>query len=163
MTALPISVAFSLLCVCISVCLFEWPLEQMWILHHLHNRPRVYCLSCTPSCSSQRDPPPPCHSPGVQKVMMSVSSQGCPQGSWNAAAVSRNPSGLVLRWRHRQIRTQIRCYVSVHVHFPFVCMQSCYISNLVDKAGECHRGDHLFHQPLKSGADTPVHEHADAP
>lgn len=53
----------------------------------------------------------PCHSPGVQKVMMSFPSQGCPQGSWNSATVSRNPSGLVLEWNHRQIRAQLLCYV----------------------------------------------------
>lgn len=112
-------------CVCISVCLFEWPLEQMWILHHLHNRPRVYCLSCTPSCSSQRDPLP---------------------FTWSAKSdderlITRLPAGIL---EHRDGVTQpiwacarmepqtnqntasLLC-VSVHVHFSSVCMQSCYI------------------------------------
>lgn len=85
--------------------------------------------------------PPPCHSPGVQKVMMSVSSQGCPQGSWSAAAVSRNPSGLVLRWSHRQIRTQVLCYVWAYMCiFPLcVCNHVIYqtwMTKLVNVTGE---------------------------
>lgn len=68
----------------------------------------------------------PCHSPGVQKVMMSFSSQGCLQGSWNTATVSRNPCGLLVESRRRHTDkseppASLLC-VGMHVHFLSVCM-----------------------------------------
>lgn len=66
----------------------------MWILLRLHNGPRVYCLSFTPSFLIIVWLPPATHL-GVRRAMMSFLSQGCLRGSWDSVTVSRNPSRLL--------------------------------------------------------------------
>lgn len=110
MTALPISVASSLLCVC--VCMRACALQRACLSGHWSRC--GYCTISTTGLGSiafpellpvhhsmtpplTHPPTPLCRPPGEQRLMMSFPSQGCLRGSWNTVPrCHANPSRLLV-------------------------------------------------------------------
>lgn len=141
---------YTFLCV-LYPALSEWPLWQMWILLHLHNRPQVYCLSSAPSSSSYCDPRLPFTWEYEEWWWASCPKAACgdPGILWRCHATHPKLLGRVKPLTCRQSSSQVLCYTCVCVcAFLCVFVIMSYIWNMNDRGGQCHRGDPLILLPF---------------